>query len=334
MEKCSSKEHKEIDAVFYCQNCKIYMCNKCDLFHSNIFQNHLKLTLDKDKKEIFTGFCKVKSHNNELIFFCKNHNKLCCSSCISKIKTKEYGQHTDCNVCKIEEIKEEKKNKFEENIKYLEKMSIDINKSINDLKLIYDKINENKENLKLKVQQIFTKLRSTLNEREDELLLIIDEKYKSKYIDENIIKEKEKIPFKIKSILEKNKIENKKWNNETELNKEINECLEVEENINKIKKINSTIEQFNSNKININFSPNEDKINELINSIKNFGEIYSINPLICSICSQNNNLKKCLCKKIFCQKCLDEKKNVECIKSCYLFNNDLNYINQIYNKYI
>ena len=34
---------------------------------------------------------------------------------------------------------------------------------------------------------------------------------------------------------------------------------------------------------------------------------------------------------MFCIKCLNEKKNVDCFQSCYLFNNNLNYINQIYN---
>ena len=134
--KCSSKEHQEIEAQFYCQKCNIYMCNKCEKFHSNIFLEHIKFPLDKDNSDIFTGFCKEKDHQNKLLFFCKSHNKLCCSSCLCKIKKKGYGQHKDCDVCEIEDIKEDKKNKYEENIKYLENLSLNIQESINNLKLL------------------------------------------------------------------------------------------------------------------------------------------------------------------------------------------------------
>ena len=37
--KCSSKKHSEKQANFYCDECRIYMCNQCESFHSDIFQN-------------------------------------------------------------------------------------------------------------------------------------------------------------------------------------------------------------------------------------------------------------------------------------------------------
>ena len=63
---------------------------------------------------------------NNLSFFCKTHNILCCSYCITKIKTKEIGKHRDCEICLIEDIKEEKIKKLKENIKHLEEYSINI----------------------------------------------------------------------------------------------------------------------------------------------------------------------------------------------------------------
>ena len=329
MQKCSSIEHQQIEAVYYCQNCNIYMCNKCDKFHSDIFQKHKKISLDKETSEIFTGLCKEKSHWNELIFFCKTHNVLCCSSCLCKIKKKGYGQHKDCDVCEIEDIKEEKKNKYEENIKYLDELSINILNTINELKLIFDKIEKNKEELKLHIQKIFTKIRSSLNEREEELLAMVDKKYKESYKGEDIIKENEKLPNQIKLILEKSNKKENKWNNNDELNININECLEIENKINTIKKINSVIEPKKFEKVKINFYPDEDRINEFIKTIKNFGNVSLEN--ICSICGGMNNLRKCLCKNMFCIKCLNEKKNQECFKTCYLFNNEYNYINTRYN---
>ena len=104
--KCSLLEHKEIDAILYCQECKIFMCNKCDNNHSTLFKTHHKYKLDNlNIKDIFTGFCKEENHLEVLKFFCKNHNTLCCSSCLCKIRQKNKGQHFNCEVCIIEEIK-------------------------------------------------------------------------------------------------------------------------------------------------------------------------------------------------------------------------------------
>ena len=52
---------------------------------------------------------------SKLDYFCKNHNKLCCLSCIAKIKGEGIGQHKDCDVFFIKEIKDEKINKLKEN---------------------------------------------------------------------------------------------------------------------------------------------------------------------------------------------------------------------------
>ena len=59
----------------------------------------------------------------------------------------------------------------------MEDLSNKIQQSINDLKIFFDKINENKENLKLKIQKIFTNIRNILNEREDEILLEVDNQF-------------------------------------------------------------------------------------------------------------------------------------------------------------
>ena len=33
--KCFSEDHKDIIAIKYCPECKIYMCNKCEGIHSS-----------------------------------------------------------------------------------------------------------------------------------------------------------------------------------------------------------------------------------------------------------------------------------------------------------
>ena len=65
--KCSFIEHKEIDAINYCAECKRYMSNKCINYHNNGFlKNHLLYNIDKDLEDIFTGFCKEENHNIKL----------------------------------------------------------------------------------------------------------------------------------------------------------------------------------------------------------------------------------------------------------------------------
>ena len=132
--KCSNEKHSEIDAINYCPECNLHLCNKCSMSHTEILNNHIIYNSDKDAKEIFTGIYKESNHKQELEFYCKAHNILCCTACLSKIKGKGYGQHYNCNVCLIEEIKEEKKNKLIGNIKYLEDFSEKIDNLIKELK--------------------------------------------------------------------------------------------------------------------------------------------------------------------------------------------------------
>ena len=61
----------------------------------------------KNNKDIFINFCQEQNHSNKLEYYCKNHNILCCASCITKIKGLGNGQHKDCDICFIEDIKDE-----------------------------------------------------------------------------------------------------------------------------------------------------------------------------------------------------------------------------------
>ena len=83
----------------------------------------------------------------KLEYFCRNHNQLCCAGCIAKIKKEKNGMHKDCDVCIIEEIKDEKKNKIKENIKYLENLSKTLEQSINSLNICFEKLKNNKEEI-------------------------------------------------------------------------------------------------------------------------------------------------------------------------------------------
>ena len=278
---CSLLEHKDIEAIKYCQNCNIFMCNKWEKHHSELFHNHHEYNLDKNTSNIFTGLCKKNNHLKKLEYFCKNHNLLCCAACIAKIKGKGNGEHKDCDVCFIKKIKKDKKETLNTNLKFLEELSQTLNNSIFELKKLYEKICENKENLKMKIQQIFTKIRNTLNEREDQLILEVDKQFDNLYFKKELIKHSEKLPNIINILKERGKKKDDDWNDNEKLSSIINDCIIIENNIKDIKEINEKIEKSKSSlNIKIEFSPKEEDINEFLDNIKKFGKIFCDNELL------------------------------------------------------
>ena len=284
--KCSLTEHGEIDAISFCNECKIYMCNKCEKIHSGLLKHHFVYSLDKNITNIFTGTCKVKNHSMKLEYFCKNHNQLCCAACIAKIRCKGNGKHKNCKIFYINKIKKNKKNLLNENVIYLEDLSHTLEESINELKKLFENINENKEKLKLKIQKIFTKIRNTINDREDQILFQVDKEFDECFFKEDLIKESEKLPNKIKESLDRGKkIGNNEWDDEKKLSSIINDCLNIESDIKNINILKENIKKCNSNKyLEIYFSPEEDEINKFLDEIKNFGKIFH--------CKRNEEEKK------------------------------------------
>ena len=244
--KCSLDEHKEIDAIYYCQECKINMCNKCEKVHSGLLKNHHIYQLNKDINEIFTGLCTKRKHSMILEYYCKTHNKLCCAACISKIRNKGNGEHKDCEIYLLTKIKNNKKENLEKNMKNLQELSNELEPSIKELKNIYEKINVEKEEIKSKIQKFFTKIRNKINEREDEMLLEIDDYFEDLYFKENIIKLCKNLPNQINISLEKSKLMDNEWNDDTKLNSLINNCLDIENNIRLINMINEKIHKCNN----------------------------------------------------------------------------------------
>ena len=270
MNKCSSIEHKEIIASSYCGKCRIYLCNKCLNFHSKLFNEHEIFNLDKINNELFTGFCQEENHNNELKFFCKTHNQLCCAICLCKIKTQNTGKHKDCDTCLIEDIKDEKKTILKDSIKYLEDLSKKIIDSITNLKNIFEKINKDKEDIKKDIQNIFTKIRNELNYREDVLLFEVEKKFDDLYINDEIINETQKLPKKVEVLLKNGRMIDNNYN-KNELNRMINDCIIIEKNINEIKNIKDKFEKCKNYKTRkFKFYPEIDKIDIILEKLKKF----------------------------------------------------------------
>jgi len=96
---CSLPGHSKNKAISFCSECKLFMCNKCENQYSEICKNHKKFKFDNDKqKDTFIGYCLEQNHLDELLYFCKQHNSLCCGLCITKIKDEFNGQHSNCDI--------------------------------------------------------------------------------------------------------------------------------------------------------------------------------------------------------------------------------------------
>ena len=94
--------------------------------------------------------------------------------------------------------------------------------------------------------------------------------YSTKFFNEDIIKKGEKLPKKINASLEKVKLVDKEWDNNN-LYSYINDCINIENNINDINIIN----KFKlNNKITIKFSPNENTFKNYLETLNSFGKIY------------------------------------------------------------
>ena len=271
--KCSSKDDKDIEANTYCGECNIYMCKKCEQFHSKLFSMHQIYNVENKNGNIFTRFCKEPEHRDKLEFFCKTHNILCCAACLCKIEKKGNGLHKDCDVCLIDEIKNDKEEKNKFMMKYLEDLLNKLLDSIDNLKILFEKIDKDKEELKLNIQNIFTKIRNELNNREDELLAEVDKLYNEICCDVNILKQSEKLPNIVKINLERSK-SNVFDDNYLALN--IYECMNIEKNIKEINEKNRNIKAFkNNNDIEIQFDYQK-QLKLIIENFKKFGKFIII----------------------------------------------------------
>ena len=278
--KCYNEDHPNTEAVYYCIECKISMCQDCELLHSKLFKKHNRIALDKNKNtsEIFTGFCKEKNHFDKLDFFCKTHNKLCCSGCISKIKLKDKGQHSDCEICSLDDIKESKEKILKENILNLEKLNKEVDALINEIKIVFQNMDKNKKELQINIQKIFIKIRKAVNERENEILLKVDELFSNNSNKEKEMNEEyDKFINKIKDLLKqsKNGIENLNRNKDyNKLSSFINDCINIEKSLLNIKNKDNLINLKKEISSNIKFSPCEgDELNQIISNLNKFGNI-------------------------------------------------------------
>ena len=271
IKKCSLKIHNRIDAIAFCKDCELYLCNKCYNNHIKLYEKETHTIINIDKN-INDCHCNEEKHKDELKYYYQTHNILCCESCINEIKIKGNNNDNDCKVCNIEEIKEEKKNKLKENIDYLENLSKSLDKIDIKLKEKYEKIIKGHEEIKINVKKIFAKIRNTLIEKENKILSLFDKEYENIYFNEDLIEISENMKNQIKFSLKKGKLIQNQWvETNFKLNSFINTCINIENDIKNIDIMNKKISKFLSINFKINFCKEEQDINTLIEKMSFFG---------------------------------------------------------------
>lgn len=272
--KCSFEEHKDIDAISYCSKCDIYVCEKCKDYHNNLINRNHNQIFNKENNEI----CLEKNHQEKLEYFCRTHNKLCCRACVTKIKGLGNGQHSECDICFVKDITDERKNLLEQNIIYLKNNRTSFDSLINKLKQAYKEISDKKEKLKIRIQKFFTKIRNEINKREDQLLLIVEQVYENYFFNKNFSKDIDKIENKLNLSINKGMLVSNEYNND-EINfiSLINDCILIEDCIKEINYLKENYEKYEKNEtLAIDLKLKEEEIN-FLNNIKNLGNIYTNN---------------------------------------------------------
>ena len=272
--KCSFEEHKDIDAISYCSKCDIYVCEKCKDYHNNLINRNHNQIFNKENNEI----CLEKNHQEKLEYFCRTHNKLCCRACVTKIKGLGNGQHSECDICFVKDITDERKNILEQNIIYLKNNRTTFDSLINKLKQAYKEISDKKEKLKIRIQKFFTKIRNEINKREDQLLLIVEQVYENYFFNKNFSKDIDKIENKLNLSINKGMLVSNEYNND-EINfiSLINDCILIEDCIKEINYLKENYEKYEKNEtLAIDLKLKEEEIN-FLNNIKNLGNIYTNN---------------------------------------------------------
>ena len=144
-EKCF--KHKETIASFYCPECKKYICDICESFHSSFEPDH------KIQKQFVSNNDICPIHKNEKkTFYCQECQQDLCHECLKQIHSihkdkvitiKEY--YEKClklmKFKNLDEINNFFSNKIEEIITFKNNQTAYLNSILNEIILIQDEIN-------------------------------------------------------------------------------------------------------------------------------------------------------------------------------------------------
>ena len=134
------------------------------------------------------------------------------------------------------------------------------------------KITESKEEALKEVQKFCTSLRNIINAKEDELMAEIEERYKYNFFNDDNIAYVEKFLNKNRILLESIKADDYDWR-KNKLNSLINDCINVENNIieiNKINNINENLKKLPREFFQVQLKWNQDNFNNYVKNIVSY----------------------------------------------------------------
>ena len=256
---CFKEDHKKkrILAKEFCPECKKFYCEDCLVFHQSLFSGHK--TRELTNKIIFKGICNENQHSEKYEYFCKTHNKLCCSKCIIKINDNNtQGEHSKCDYCGLKEIQPKKEKEFKEkrseiknNLEKLEKESLENFYKYRDNK------EDEKEKLKDKIVKTFQNYEKALTERKNKLLSDVEKISKSFQLEE-YEKKIEILTNKIGNINELIDMSDE-IKEENEITSEMEFYCKVENDLNNINVFKDEINKYPSNQKKVDFTLNLNK---------------------------------------------------------------------------
>lgn len=283
---CSLDDHKDKEAIIECENCDIKLCNECSKIHKKYLPKHNLILMNSLESFYLKYNCSYENHNKILNYYCENHNELCCALCLCIKEDSNFGIHNKCKILSINEIENIKKQNLTQNIKKLDDLTKKLEEKKEKISNILIQQEKNKEEIKKRVAIFFTEIRNTINEREDELIKIIEEIYEKENISNKELKNFEDI-FKDSNYLLKigNEIL-KLWDKDKKIEM-IKKCINIEKMNDKIDNFLKKLNDNESNTNFYNFYPIENEMEIFKKSLKNFGYIHK--PFSFKLCPKDLN---------------------------------------------
>ena len=273
-----------------CEYCDIKLCNECSKIHSKFLPKHNLIEINKSEPFYFKSNCSYENHKKmPLNYYCENHNTLCCALCLCIKQDDNFGIHNKCKILSINEIENIKKQNLNQNIKLFENLIKTLNEKKEIISNIVKEQEKNKEEIKKKIETFFTKMRNIINEREDELNNLVDEKFNKDNFSDDELNNFKNLSKKSNYLLEIGKELSQKWDKNKNIEM-LQKCINIEKMNEKLDKFIKKINEHEEKKIEYDFISSEKELEKLKIRLKKYVNI--IKPLSFKLCPKDLNSYK------------------------------------------
>ena len=181
----SCEEQKKLEA--YCEDCGSAICPDCVSSHKKlkIFKGHKVLPLETNQQSSSISINTVvwcSEHTGEIVkYYCSDCKRLVCGECIVDHKEHEWER--------IDQAAEQEKKELLSLLPDVEKAISPLVKAVNTIDCIIESANNNRDQLKRKINDTFEQISETAKKRRLDLLREVDESTAAKKTQLEIQKE-------------------------------------------------------------------------------------------------------------------------------------------------